>query len=398
MIRGPHTPKRRADAGGSRVIGFIRCSLASTLMLVAGACSGDGGGSEPSVPLRFLYASAYSENAGVFSGAIYAFSVDSNGAITPVAGSPFAPTTNGAPIAITRDSKFLYSVDSATGKLSAFAIQSNGWLTDVPGTPFTTPETPVQLATHPTSDVLYASSETGNVMVFAIDPATGEVSLTSSFKTGDFAIEDAAMTSDGRYFYQTSLWQISGLLPNASTGALLGAVPGSPFKTYSTPGAIGIHPTGKFLYVANSDTVLGYGGSLLAYLIDATSGALTDLPESPFEVGGIQVGVAVDASGRFLIVGTAGKLSGNCMAVLSINPQTGALTPVAGSPFGQMCGVVAADPSGSYVYVGGSGGYTVQQNPGGIFVYSMDQATGALSPIGGVPLAGMQVSTIVLTQ
>jgi 6-phosphogluconolactonase (cycloisomerase 2 family) len=370
--------------------------IAIGAVVCVAACGGGGGGSQPSVPLRFLYASAYTENGGVFSGAIYAFSVDSTGAITAVAGSPFAPTTNGAPIAISRDSKFLYSVDSATGKLSAFVIGSDGSLTDVPGAPFATPQTPVRLVAHPTSDFLYASADSGNVMVFAIDPTTGVVSLTSSFNTVDSVINDIAMTSDGQYFYQASLLpsQISGLLTNASTGALLSAVPGSPLKTYFSPLAIAIHPTGKFLYIADEDYPLG---AVYASSIDAASGSLTSLSAGPSLGRGAALHVAIDASGKFLLVDwESGNTPANCLAVLSIDLTTGALTEVPGSPFGQVCGVLAADPSKPYIYVGAP---SDQPSPGGegVFVCSIDETTGALSVIGSTSLSGLHVSSIALT-
>jgi len=121
---------------------------------------------------------------------------------------------------------------------------------------------------------------------------------------------------------------------------------------------------------------------MVAYSIDAASGALTPVPGSPFSVGGAPDSVAVDTSGKFLIVSVLppGQAAGNCLAVLSIDPGTGALTPVPGSPFGplQWCGFVAADPSGPYVYAGNSG-LTAQA---AVFVLSIDQATGALTSIG----------------
>ena len=136
---------------------------------------------------------------------------------------------------------------------------------------------------------------------------------------------------------------------------------------------------------------------MAAYSIDAVSGALTAVPGSPFDVGGIQYyGVAIDASGRFLIVDiTHPKMPGNCLAVLSIDPDTGALTSVPGSPFGQICGLVAADPSEPYVYIGGNYG---SPPGGGVYVLSMDQATGALTPMGSVTFPGNTVvSSIALT-
>jgi 6-phosphogluconolactonase (cycloisomerase 2 family) len=188
-----------------------------------------GGGSESLLQSKFLYASVYSESNGAFFGAIYAFSVDSaSGAISPVSVSPVAPTSAGAPIAITRDSKFLYSVDSATGTLSAFSIHPDGSLTLVPGAPFAAAEAPELLVADPRSDFLYGSGASGKVMVFAIDSATGAARLTSSVNTNGIIPGGATITSDGRYFYQASLAaaQIAGFSTNAATGAL-SPVPGS---------------------------------------------------------------------------------------------------------------------------------------------------------------------------
>jgi hypothetical protein len=84
--------------------------------------------------------------------------------------------------------------------------------------------------------------------------------------------------------------------------------------------------------------------------------------------------------------------------VLSIDPGTGALTSVPGSPFGPMhsCGFVAADPSGPYVYAGTA--LETANTPATVFVLSMDQATGALAPIGETTIPSkLGVSFIALT-
>src|SRR5215472_5536862 len=97
-----------------KIAKFVAIGAVVCIAACGGGGGGGGGGSQPSMPLRFLYASAYTEDAaGVLSSAIYAYSVDSAGALTAVVGSPFAPTMNGypIPIAISHASKFLYSVD-----------------------------------------------------------------------------------------------------------------------------------------------------------------------------------------------------------------------------------------------------------------------------------------------
>lgn len=363
-----------------------RIVLVCAVALIAG-CGGGGGDGAPFVPSKFLYASVYSHDSnGVFSGAIYAFGVDTSGRLNPVSGSPFAPTSVSvaSTFAITRDSKFLYSSDSITGRLSAFLIQPDGSLTVAPASPFATPDFPQALVTHPTADFLYVFGSSGNVTVYAIDSATGAISLTSSTP----GISLGAITSDGRYLYGYDSAGIAGFSTDAATGSL-SPVPGSPpqlnFGFDFLPGPMAIDPAGKFLYVSNVYSLMGFPGPLYAYSIDAGTGALTPVPGSPFLVGGVQDSLAVDASGKFLIVSITPKVPGNCLAVLSIDPSTGGLTPVPGSPFGRICGVVAADPSGPYVYIGGFGAAVV-------YTLLVDQASGALTLIASQGVPGMEAA------
>ena len=379
------------------------------------ASCGGGGSDTPGVPTRFLYASAYG-GPNDFPASIYGFGVDSAGALSPGPGSPAPTADGGGPIAITRDSKVLYSTDS--GGLSVFIINADGSLTNGPGPSFSMqPDTPMGLVAHPTADFLYVSWYSGVLTVFAIDPATGALSLTSSVALGREFIKNAAViTPDGRYLYQDDVYpdetypnialQIAGFSANSATG-VVGPVPGSPvapaLQPGSSPRAMAIDPSGKFLYVSYEFLVVNVGsdGGLAAYSIDAASGALSAVPGSPFAVGGVPNSVAIDASGRFLIVSTfprEGEAPGNCLAVFSIDPDTGALTSVPGSPFGPMhsCGIVAADPSAPYVYAGSA--LQSENTPATVSALSVDQTTGALGLIGQTTIPGkLGVSFIALT-
>lgn len=85
----------------------------------------------------------------------------------------------------------------------------------------------------------------------------------------------------------------------------------------------------EFVYVANHNSA-----DLSAYAVDAGTGALTPIEGSPFATGYGPLGVAIDPSGKFVYVannGLSGK-AGNISA-FAINPLSGALTPVQGSPF-----------------------------------------------------------------
>jgi len=389
-----------------------RIALICAFALTA-SCSGGGSDGTPAVASKFLYASAYG-GPNTFPGAIYGFAVYPGGALSLVPGSPAPTSDGGGPIAITRDSKVLYTTN--LGELLAFQIHADGSLTNAPGPSFSMPDAIVGLVAHPTADFLYASGYSGVVTVFAIDPATGALSLTSSVTVGnEFIKNSAVITPNGRYLYQDDVYpddvfptalQIAGFSTNATTGAL-SPVPGSPLSPTIHSGSssklMAIDPTGKFLYASYEFVVVNVGsdGGLAAYSIDATSGALTAVPGSPFGVGGVPNSVAIDAAGRFLIVSIFPRLGGapgNCLAVLSIDPGTGALTSVPGSPFGPMhsCGFVAADPSGPYVYAGTA--LETANTPATVSVLSMDQAAGALALIGETTIPSkLGVSFIALT-
>jgi 6-phosphogluconolactonase (cycloisomerase 2 family) len=80
-----------------------------------------------------------------------------------------------------------------------------------------------------------------------------------------------------------------------------------------------------FLYVSNAgaDTVS-------AYAINPGSGALTHVKGSPFATGSVPSALAVDPTGSFAYVANAGS---NNISAYTIDQASGALTPVAGSPF-----------------------------------------------------------------
>ena len=76
---------------------------------------------------------------------------------------------------------------------------------------------------------------------------------------------------------------------NASTGALT-PVPGSPFAAGSIPFSVAVSSDGQFAYVANNA-----GNNVSAYTIDATTGALTLVPDLPFAAGRFPTSVTTTA-------------------------------------------------------------------------------------------------------
>jgi 6-phosphogluconolactonase (cycloisomerase 2 family) len=397
-----------------RIPDYQRGSMgARTVWIIAFAfmagCGSGGSGGSPQMPSRFMYVNA-DQGPNEFYTETYGFTVSSGGALQPVTGLSPAPSSlpGGGPLAIAFDSKLLYTTNTdgqtsfgIADQINAFQINPDGSLTHAPNPSLSMADNPVGLVAHPTAGFLYVSSGSGVLSVFAITSGTGALNLTSSVSLGGNNIEPVnsqVITPNGKYLYQADVYHPNGLgqppaVPqlaafsiDPATGAL-SAVPGGPISisTNISIGTMSIDPTGKFLYASYEDH-----NEVAAFSIDATSGMLTAVSGSPFTVGGsattIVTTIAVDASGKFLIVGLEPGAVGNCLDVLSIDSGTGALTLVPGSPFppaALYCPVVTADPSEPLVYAGTGG---IQPGPGvppaTVVTLSVDQTTGALTPVG----------------
>ena len=110
------------------------------------------------------------------------------------------------------------------------------------------------------------------------------------------------------------------------TSGALTPVPGSPFPVGGR--GIAIDPRGDFVY-----TVGCRFEETCVERIDKATGALTPVPGSPFQVGGDK-SITVDATGQFVYMPNGVNCSPfSCITAAAIDRTTGALTPVPGSPF-----------------------------------------------------------------
>ncbi len=191
-----------------------------------------------------------------------------------------------------------------------------------------------------------------------------------------------AIDSAGKFLFlaHANLNGIFVFTRDANTGALI-LVPGSPFAAGANPFHVTVHPSANFLYASNSNDPMG---SISAYVIDPTTGALTEIAGSPFATQAGFPGpsrLAIEPGGKFLYVGLGGSVNANhFVAAFSIDPSTGALTPVPGSPFstGRGSFSVAVDQSGMYLYTANAFDNTIS-------AFAIDTGTGALSSVSGSP-------------
>jgi 6-phosphogluconolactonase (cycloisomerase 2 family) len=127
------------------------------------------------------------------------------------------------------------------------------------------------------------------------------------------------------------------------------------------------------LYVANN----GGSNDISAFAIAAGTGALTPVAGSPFAAGGNPHSLAVQPFGPFdygsdflytaNFNGTSSTVSG-----FRVDVDTGALTALSGSPF--------AVPVSNYIGMDGNGSYLYVTTGASVVGYSIDPNTGLLFP------------------
>jgi 6-phosphogluconolactonase (cycloisomerase 2 family) len=151
---------------------------------------------------------------------------------------------------------------------------------------------------------------------------------------------------------------------------------------------LAIDPMGRFLY---SVVLTGPGispiASVTSQAIDPASGNLTPAPGSPYPISTgcalaaaeeltVQQTLEVTPDGRFLYAAGSGSIS-----AFSVDLTTGALTPVAGSPFAYMgSGSIVIDPAQQFLYASGN----LNSSPI-VLAYMIDPTTGALTPFTAAP-------------
>jgi 6-phosphogluconolactonase (cycloisomerase 2 family) len=164
-----------------------------------------------------------------------------------------------------------------------------------------------------------------------VDPQTGAVTAIPNAPSLPVQGSKGPVTVDpfGRFVYLLDGDLIYEYVIDPASG-LLTAVAGSPISFPSASDSLVISPDGKFAYVAATDGVY-------TYAIDSGSGALSavGVPLSLQVVDTAAYGTAVqlDPSGQYLYVSANAAAQQVGIYVYSRNPGTGALTLVAGSPF-----------------------------------------------------------------
>jgi len=314
-----------------------------------------------------------------------------SGELTPIAGSPFAAGRNPMSVAVEPSGgNFVYVANKGDHDVSGYTLNpSSGALKPIAGSPFVVETHPVSVVVDPNDRFAYvvtgqppsSQERKSNISGYAISPTTGELTAIagSSLEIAGTGIS-VALDPNGKFAYVTTFLDgtgnILGYTINPSTGALT-AMPPLALPPGPTPSSVAVDPSGKFVYVTNEGSGFFFSNSVFCFAINPTTGSLGFI--NSFATGVAPSSVAVDPSGKFVYVTNE---SSDNVSGYTINPSTGALTAIAGSPFpaGRSPRSVAVDPGDRFAYVANFGSDSISG-------YDIDASTGALRAMAGSPFA-----------
>lgn len=287
---------------------------------------------------RYLYAvNEVEEFAGQKSGAVSAFAVDQRTGELRLLNQQ--PSLGGAPcyVAVDAAGRFVLIANYAGGNVAVFPVQRDGSLgqaTDMKQAQGSSVNRERQEGPHAHCIVL----DPANTFAYSCDLGTDKIMI--------FRFEA----------------QSGKLLPNDQ--------PWVQVKPGAGPRHLAFHPSGKYVFVINE-----LHSTVTAFTRDRGKGSLKELQTlstlpADFTGTNSSADIHVSAGGRFLYCSNRGDDS---IAIFTINPRNGALTPVGHeSTRGATPRNFAVDPSGSFLLV-------ANQKSDNIVVFRVDQRTGLLA-------------------
>jgi 6-phosphogluconolactonase len=330
-------------------------------------------------------------------------SASSLGGFQPAPGSPFAAQDGPAWVAyspIAMGNVFAAVPNYYNANVTVYSLNTTtGALTEVPGSPFATGNEPATITFTPVlEEQLFAAipnAGDNSLSVYLVNQSTGEFTQISGSPfhfpagNGPYTIAFSPIVENNLFaatpnFGDTS---VSIYVVNQSTGGFTPA-PGSPFSSGSAPYGASFSPvvSNNNLFVAATNF---NDGTISVYLVNQSTGTLTEVPDSPFPTGsgsGSQpIGIAFSplAFGKLFLAVT--NSADSTLSMYIVDQTTGTLTQVPGSPFatGSNPNTVAFSP---YV-LGNLFLATVSFSNDTASVYQVDLTNGSLIEILDSPFA-----------
>ncbi len=235
------------------------------------------------------------------------------------------------------------------------------------------------------SHFVYAATPASNqIFAYREDPGSGILTaLTGSpFQASGQGIEAIAIHPSKKFLFGVNSLSndisIFSILPQGGITEVTPAGGRTSVNPASVPRFLAIDPTGSLMFIANVGS-----NNISVFSIDPTSGAVTQLPGSPYPIGMTPLNMALSPSGKTLYVTGGGNGAFGIIQIFDVTGVTnGTMTPIPGpqiapgrSPVG-----LAVDPTGSFLY-------TANKTDNTVSGYTIN-ADGSLTSISGFPVSG----------
>ena len=306
-----------ANVAGSQTFAPVSSFVSPTAL----PSTSQGGGQDGGLVIvgkQFLYM-PFALNGGLF-----AFSIDATtGALSTITGSPYA--LSGSSVAADPNGHVVFV--GTTGAIYAFTVNSDGSLTAATGSPFsTTGVTPTQLVTDALGKYLYAISGT-TVAQYSYSSTTG---VLTSIGAITLSPRMTVLTPDTTGAFMFGIDGVSANLYEftiGSNGALSGT---TSIATQQAPVFVAANPAASLVYTFDQSS---FGSAAPSQPLEGfsynSSGTLTAVTNSPFT--GLDAAYGIfDQSGTFIFaVGQVGSTGNSGEFAYVVNNTTG----VVSSPF-----------------------------------------------------------------
>jgi 6-phosphogluconolactonase len=372
-------PAARPNRCSSRL---IVAALAVLLILVVAGLALSCGGSSSSAPNHIAYVTLPG------SGSVLLLQINGGNGIVTVGGqTPPVEGTSPTGLALTPSRTFLYAINSQANSISIFSVASDGTLS-LTGTPFAAGDGPNLAAIDPSGHYLLVTNNfSSNVSVYSINSSSGALSeVAGSPFFANANPTDILFTHSGQFVYviNAGIGTVTGF---SFAGGVLTPVPNSPVFSGKGAASLAVDTSDSYLYVVNASATnpppyQATTGNISGFNIDPGTGALNPMLGSPFAAtnGSGPSAITIDPTGQFVYAVTPG--SSNSIWCFAITPTNGELIAAAGSPFSNAAGGLFAlfDPSGRFLYIGSQSGTALQ-------AYSYNVTTGAVTAVAGSPFS-----------
>jgi 6-phosphogluconolactonase (cycloisomerase 2 family) len=299
-----------------------------------------------------------------------------------------AITSNANPATLTV-AAFAYAVNinksnvPNADNLSQYIIGTNGTLSPLNSPTVTTGINPYSLTTDPSHQFVYVANfnhgAAGSVSQFAIGP---DGSLTPLITTPTIAAgtgpNGIAANPAAPFVYVVNYYSFDVYEYSIGAGGSLTALGIVPAAPNGNAASIALNRAGTYAYVANY-TETGSVGSVSQYSVGTVApGELLPLSPATVPTGSLPNDIVVDPSGRFVyVVNSNTNASGNSISQYTIDPTNGTLAPMTSPtvPTGTEPWSITIDALGKNAYVPNRN----SGNVGTVTHYKIDATTGALT-------------------